>query len=101
MITQVTIAGLKCQLYLPKEYENCSERYPVIYVNGEIAIEEILEELKQREISPEFLMLSIKPHNWNEQCCDNFSVQQSNSAMFIHISILPFFLLSFHSGNIY
>ncbi len=66
MITQVTIAGLKCQLYLPKEYENCSKRYPVIYVNGEIPIEEILEELKQREISPEFLMLSIKPHNWND-----------------------------------
>lgn len=66
MITQVTIAGLECQLYLPKEYENCTKRYPVVYVNGEIPLEAILEELKQKGTSPEFLILSIKPHSWND-----------------------------------
>lgn len=66
MIKTMKIAGLECQLYLPEAYEKCSKFYPVIYVNGEIPLEDILAETKKQGKSLDFLMLSIKPNSWND-----------------------------------
>lgn len=66
LIKPMKIAGMDCQLYLPESYENSMEFYPIIYVNGEIPIEDILAELKKQNSSPEFLVLSVKPNNWND-----------------------------------
>lgn len=65
-INEIQIAGLACNLYLPSGYNNTQKRYPVIYVNGEIAIEEVVNEVKKIGINAEFLMLSVQPHNWND-----------------------------------
>lgn len=65
-IIEIQIAGLSCKLYLPSSYDSTTEHYPVIYVNGEIAIEEVVEEVKKTGVGTEFLLLSIQPDNWND-----------------------------------
>ncbi len=41
-IQELHIADMDCRLYLPPGYEEGGDRYPVIYVNGEVPIEGIL-----------------------------------------------------------
>lgn len=67
IIKTLKISGLDCQLYLPEEYETSLKNYPVIYVNGEIPIEDVLSEVEKQGggVVPDFLMLSVKPNNWN------------------------------------
>lgn len=65
-VDEIQIAGLSCQLYLPAGYNNTQKRYPVIYVNGEIAIEEVINEVKKIGVDAEFLLLSIQPNDWND-----------------------------------
>lgn len=65
-IQELQIAGLCCSLYLPPAYHENEERYPTIYVNGDIPIEEILTELVKIGVRTEFLLLSIKPESWND-----------------------------------
>ena len=65
-IIEIQIAGLSCNLYLPLGYNSTQERYPVIYVNGEIPIEEIVGEVKKAGVSAEFLLISIQPDSWND-----------------------------------
>ena len=65
-IIGIQIAGLSCNLYLPLDYNITQEHYPVIYVNGEIPIEEVIGEVKKAGVSTEFLLLSIQPTNWND-----------------------------------
>lgn len=65
-VVEIQIAGLSSQLYLPAGYNNTQEHYPVIYVNGEIAIEEVVGEAKKAGVNAEFLLLSIQPTNWND-----------------------------------
>lgn len=63
---EIQIAGLSCKLYLPSSYNNTQAYYPVIYVNGEIEIEEVISEVKKTGVGTEFLLLSIQPTNWND-----------------------------------
>lgn len=65
-IIEMQIAGLSCNLYLPESYNSTQTYYPVIYVNGEIPIAEIIEEVKKARTSTEFLLLSIQPMKWND-----------------------------------
>ena len=63
---EIQIAGLSCKLYLPPSYDSMTEHYPVIYINGEIEIEEVVTEVKKAGAGAEFLLLSIQPDNWND-----------------------------------
>lgn len=65
-ILQLQIAGLSCNLYLPTSYNSTQESYPVIYVNGEVSVEEVIAEVKKTGVDKEFLLLSIQPDNWND-----------------------------------
>ena len=65
-VDEIQIAGLSCKLYLPAGYNNTQKHYPVIYVNGEIPIEEVINEVRKTDVDIEFLLLSIQPHDWND-----------------------------------
>lgn len=65
-IQQLQIAGLTCSLYLPPGYDKSTEHYPVIYVNGEIPINDVLTDLVKKNIQTDFLLLSIRPESWND-----------------------------------
>lgn len=63
---KLQIAGLSCSLFLPVHYESGTERYPVLYVNGEIPAEEILGEVRKAGGKADFILLCIRPENWND-----------------------------------
>lgn len=65
-IQELQIAGLCCSLYLPPAYHENEDRYPTIYVNGEIPLEGILTTLVKMGAQADFLLLSIKPESWND-----------------------------------
>lgn len=65
-IQELSISGMSCRLYLPPGYDEGAERYPTLYVNGEIPIEETLTKLVKIDARTDFLLLSIKPGNWND-----------------------------------
>lgn len=65
-IQELQIAGLCCSLYLPPAYHENEERYPMIYVNGEIPLEGILTKPVKIDAWTDFLLLSIKPESWND-----------------------------------
>ncbi|MCM1121480.1 MAG: alpha/beta hydrolase-fold protein [Eubacterium sp.] len=53
-------------MFLPKGYYENNRNYPVIYVNGEMPIEEIITELSKAGQTADFILLSIKPGSWND-----------------------------------
>lgn len=65
-IKELQIANLSCSLYLPADYALQTARYPVIYINGEVPITEILTELNKMSVPPDFLLLAVSPQNWND-----------------------------------
>lgn len=65
-IQELQISGMDCRLYLPPSYDAGREYYPVIYVNGEIPMEEILTDLVKFDRRTDFLLLSVKPESWND-----------------------------------
>lgn len=65
-IEELQIAGLSCTIYLPASYSCTQECYSVIYVNGEIAVEEVIAEVKKTGSSEEFLLLSVRPTRWDD-----------------------------------
>lgn len=65
-IEQIQIAGMSCNLFLPKDYHESGRSYPVIYVNGEIPIEEIIAELYKSGQNADFILLAVKPESWND-----------------------------------
>ena len=65
-IYEMQIAGLSCNLYLPAGYNNTQKHYPVIYINGEIPVEEVINEVRKADVCAEFLLLSIQPSSWND-----------------------------------
>lgn len=65
-IEQIQIAGMSCNLFLPKDYQGSDRSYPVVYVNGEIPVEEIITELDKVGKKADFILLSIQPKNWND-----------------------------------
>ncbi len=56
-IQELHIADMDCRLYLPPGYEEGGDRYPVIYVNGEVPIEGILTKLVEHGAQTDFLFL--------------------------------------------
>lgn len=65
-IEELQIAGFCCRLYLPPNYGEGTQRYPTMYVNGEIPLEGILTNLVKMGAQTDFILLSIKPKNWND-----------------------------------
>lgn len=58
------IAGTECTLLLPDGYEEEKKRYPVIYMNGELPLEPIREQVKKQHGNPKVLFVSVKSENW-------------------------------------
>ncbi|MDE6846073.1 MAG: alpha/beta hydrolase [Lachnospiraceae bacterium] len=65
-IEQIQITDMSCNLFLPKGYCESDRNYPVIYVNGEIPVEEIVTELDKSGQDTDFILLSVKPKSWND-----------------------------------
>lgn len=66
-IQNLNIAGYRCLLYLPQGYYTNDDGYPVIYINGEDDVQEIMELMESHfgiDCSP-FIVLSILSENWN------------------------------------
>lgn len=65
-IQKLQISDMSCCLYLPPGYGGGTERYPVIYVNGEIPVSEIVTILVNNKMLSDFILLAVKPKNWND-----------------------------------
>lgn len=65
-LQELQISGRACQLYLPPEYKEEETHYPVVYVNGEIPVEGIMTRLVNAGARTDFILLSVKPKNWND-----------------------------------
>lgn len=65
-IQQKQIAGMSCDLFLPDDYDDRNRYYPVIYINGEVPIEEIIAEVKKSGNEADFILLCICPKSWND-----------------------------------
>lgn len=59
----------ECILYLPPGYEKSNADYPVVYVNGEDEIGEIMEGVEPYfgKECEEFIMLSVQSSSWNDE----------------------------------
>ena len=65
-IKETEIAGMSCSLFLPYGYSTGTERYPVLYINGEIPVEEVLAEVRKTGRETDFILLSVEPESWND-----------------------------------
>ena len=65
-IQQIQIADYTCSLFLPKDYNESGRNYPVIYINGDVPIEEIISEIRKSGCEADFILLSIQPESWND-----------------------------------
>ena len=65
-VQRLQIAGCSCSLFLPADYGDEKKYYPVLYVNGEMPIGEVLSEVRRAGIPMDFIVLSIEPENWND-----------------------------------
>lgn len=63
---QIKIADYTCSLFLPKDYNESGRNYPVIYINGDVPIEEIVNEIRKSGCEADFILLSIQPESWND-----------------------------------
>lgn len=53
---------MSCSMFLPENYSAGTERYPAVYINGEIPVGEVLAEAGNTD----FILISVKPKNWND-----------------------------------
>lgn len=67
-IENLTICSRKCILYIPGKYDASQMRYPVVYVNGEDGISDVMKNVERHFDSDcrEFILLSIQSDNWND-----------------------------------
>jgi Predicted hydrolase of the alpha/beta superfamily len=67
-IQNLPIAGCECTLYLPPKYYVDDVHYPVVYINGEDNIHEIMEEVEYHfgVDCSEFIAISVMSQDWNE-----------------------------------
>lgn len=65
-LKKITISDMSCELFLPAGYEKSTRRYPVIYVNGEIPVREVLTEIVAAGVQPDFIVLALCPKDWND-----------------------------------
>lgn len=68
-IQDFVIREYKCSLYLPGEYGIQGMYFPVIYVNGEDNIKEIMNRIEPCFVSgcETFILVSIQPEDWNNE----------------------------------
>jgi predicted alpha/beta superfamily hydrolase len=66
-IQNLSIAGYECTLYLPPKYYINDVSYPVVYINGEDSIQEIIEEVESHfgVDCNEFIAISVISQDWN------------------------------------
>lgn len=67
-IENFTRGKYKCSLYLPEDYYRQDRHYPVVYVNGELDINDIMSKIGCHfgiDCDP-FILTSIQPENWND-----------------------------------
>lgn len=66
-IQKIKISSFNCEIYLPEKYNICDKKYPVIYVNGEGNISELIEKIESHfdYDCQSFILVGIEPHNWN------------------------------------
>lgn len=67
-ITNLIIDGRQCLLYLPQDYNTENIRYPVVYLNGEDDISDIINIIEpgfNSKLEP-FIIISIISENWND-----------------------------------
>lgn len=65
-IEEIQISGMSCKLFLPGDYHEGGRHYPVIYINGEVPVEEIVTEVNKAGHRADFILLSIQPASWND-----------------------------------
>lgn len=67
-IKNLTICGCECSLYIPYEYCMQEMYFPVVYVNGEDDISEIISGIEPHfgTDCETFILLSIQSKNWND-----------------------------------
>ncbi len=65
-VQELQIAGLSCSLLLPKGYNTGTDRWPVLYINGEIPVAEFMAALGKAGIPAEFILLAVRPESWND-----------------------------------
>lgn len=66
IIRNLSVSGKRCLLYLPEGYSTNETYYPVIYVNGEDNIEEIVSGIEPSFDTGcrAFILLSIESEDW-------------------------------------
>lgn len=57
---------MSCKLFLPKSYHKSGGHYPVIYVNGDAPVQEIISEIGRAGYEADFILLSVQPESWND-----------------------------------
>ena len=65
-VQELQIAGLSCSLLLPKGYNTGTDRWLVLYINGEIPVAEFMAALGKAGIPAEFILLAVRPESWND-----------------------------------
>lgn len=65
-IQQIQISEFTCNLFLPEDYYAGNRTYPVIYVNGDVPIQEIISEIGKAGYGADFILLSVQPGEWND-----------------------------------
>lgn len=65
-IRKITVSGMSCDLFLPAGYEKSADRYPVIYINGEIPVRQVLTEAAAAGVRTDFILLAVAPGDWND-----------------------------------
>lgn len=66
-IQKIEISSFNCEIYLPEKYSISDEKYPVVYVNGEKDISEIMNKIEphfNNNCKP-FILVGVEPHNWS------------------------------------
>ncbi|WP_079425196.1 alpha/beta hydrolase [Clostridium oryzae] len=66
-IKNIIITGYKCILYLPENYDSSNTCYPVVYINGDDGVEQVISDIESHFNTDceEFIAVSIQSLNWN------------------------------------
>lgn len=65
-LQETEIAGLSCKIALPPGYDASDQSYPVIYINGDIPLQEVIAETVRAGACRDFIMTAVIPGNWND-----------------------------------
>lgn len=64
-VDKLNLAGYECKLYMPSDYPISDTHYPIIYVNGEIQLEQIVGlMIRNTGKEPGSLIFCVEPQSW-------------------------------------